>query len=172
MLKDSLNELIATYPNFPKEGILFRDMMPVLENPEVFNELIASMSNLEISQKADAILAIDARGFLLGSAISLKLSKPLIVARKPGKLPGDIISQSYSLEYGSNSLSIQKNAIKPYKSFVIIDDLLATGGTVECVSKILSSQQKKVTGLNVVIELSELNGSSKFNFPVSSQVNY
>ena len=70
------------------------------------------------------------------------------------------------------ALSIQKNAIKPYKSFVIIDDLLATGGTVECVAKILSSQQKKVTGLNVVIELSELNGSSKFNFPVSSQVNY
>lgn len=172
MSKDSLTELIEAYPDFPKKGILFRDIMPVLQNSKIFGKLIEDMANLEISKNAEAVLAIDARGFLLGSAIALKLHKPLIVARKPGKLPGDLITESYNLEYGTNSLSIQKESIEPYKSFVIIDDLLATGGTVGCVASILKSRNKTITGLNVVIELSDLKGRSKLNFPVFNQVTY
>ena len=121
---------------------------------------------------ADSIIAIDARGFLLGSCISLKLNKPLILARKPGKLPGEIFTSSYALEYGENALSIQKEAIQKFNTFVIVDDLLATGGTVECVSNLLKSQGKEILGLNVVIELTEINGKNRFNFPTLSHVKY
>ena len=168
----SLENLIEAHEDFPKKDILFRDVLPILRNPEIFSSLIQEMSELEICKEADAILAVDARGFLFGSSLALKSFKPLVVARKPGKLPGEIITNNYSLEYGTNSLSIQKDSIKDYESFLIVDDLLATGGTVECVSKLLYSQDKKITGLSIVIELSELNGREKFNFPVISRITY
>ena len=168
----SLENLIEAHEDFPKEDILFRDVLPILRNPEIFSSLIQEMSELEICKAADAILAIDARGFLFGSSLALKSFKPLVVARKPGKLPGKIITNTYSLEYGTNSLSIQKDSINNYKSFLIVDDLLATGGTVEAVSKLLYSQDKEITGLSIIIELSELKGREKFNFPVISKITY
>ena len=168
----SLENLIEAHKDFPKEDILFRDVLPILRNPEIFSSLIQEMSELEICKAADAILAVDARGFLFGSSLALKSFKPLVVARKPGKLPGELITNKYSLEYGTNSLSIQKDSIKDYESFLIVDDLLATGGTVESVSKLLYSQDKKITGLSIVIELSELNGREKFDFPVISSISY
>ena len=126
------------------------------------------MSSKEIIQKADALIAIDARGFLFGSAIAFFASKPMIVARKPGKLPGELIQENYNLEYGSNSLSIQKEALNKFNSYVIVDDLLATGGTVDCASKLIRRNGKKVSGLITVIELIELGGRSNFDFPVQS----
>ena len=96
----------------------------------------------------------------------------MIVARKPGKLPGELVTKKYTLEYGENSLSIQKKALKKYNSFAIIDDLLATGGTVNCVSELLNNYDKKVVGLLVVAELSKLNGKSRFNFPVESYISF
>ena len=168
----SLENLIEAHEDFLKKDILFRDVLPILRNPEIFSSLIQEMSELEICKAADAILAVDARRFLLGSPLALKSFKPLVVARKPDKLPGEIITNNYSLEYGTNSLSIQKDSIKDYKSFLIVDDLLATGGTVESVSKLLYSQDKKITGLSIVIELSELNGREKFDFPVFSKMTY
>ena len=92
----------------------------------------------------------------------------MIVARKPGKLPGHILTREYDLEYGKNSLSIQSNAVKKFNSFVIVDDLLATGGTVNCVSKLLQGQGKKILGLITFAELDKLKGRSKFDFPVQS----
>ena len=172
MLSSRLDQLIKTYVDFPKKGILYRDVLPVLSDPKVYSELIDKMSSSSICKEADAVVAIDARGFLFGSGIALNLSKPMILARQPGKLPGNIISNSYELEYGSNSLSIQKDELSNHKKFVIIDDLLATGGTAECVSNILLSLEKIVLGLSVVIELSDLNGKGKFNFPVISQICY
>ena len=130
------------------------------------------MSNNFICKEAETILAIDARGFIFGSAIALNLSKPLILARKPGKLPGKLTTNKYELEYGTNSLSIQDESMKDHDNFVIIDDLLATGGTVESVSKILKMQNKKILGLSVVVELEALKGKNKFNFPVISEVQY
>ncbi len=168
----SFENLIEAHKDFPKEDILFRDVLPILRKPEIFSSLIQEMSELKICKEADAILAIDARGFLFGSPLALKSFKPLVVARKPGKLPGDLITNTYSLEYGTNSLSIQKNSINDYKSFLIVDDLLATGGTVESVSKILYSQNKSITGLSIIVELSELNGRGKFDFPVISKITY
>jgi len=172
MLEQSLKKFIESYQDFPTKGILFRDLTPVFRNPNIFNELVSEMANLKIYKETEAIIAIDARGFLLGSPIALTLNKPLILARKPGKLPGEIFSKNYDLEYGKNSLSIQKEAIQNYDSFLIVDDLLATGGTVSCVSNLIISQGKEIKGLNVVIELMDLKGKEKFDFPVISHVKY
>ena len=163
-------ELIESYKDFPKKGINFKDVLGIMQDPKTFKELILTMSSSEIIKNADAIISIDARGFIFGSAISLVASKPMIVARKPGKLPGELFKKEYKLEYGENSLCVQKKALQKYNSFAIVDDLLATGGTVNCVSKILENNQKKITGLMVVIELKKLEGRIKLNFPVESSV--
>ena len=105
-----LIKFIDTYKDFPDKGIEFKDVLGIIQEPKIFKELILNMSSSQIIKNAEAIISIDARGFIFGSAISLQASKPMIVARKPGKLPGEIIKQNYKLEYGVNSLSIQKNA--------------------------------------------------------------
>ena len=167
-----LKELISTYKDFPKKGINFKDVLEITQDPHVFNELIIKMSSSQFLKKSDAIISIDARGFIFGSAIALQSSKPMIVARKPGKLPGEIVTEKYKLEYGENSLSIQKNSLKKYNSFAIVDDLLATGGTVDCVANLLKRNDKKVLGLLTVVELVTLKGRSKFNFPVESSISF
>ena len=96
----------------------------------------------------------------------------MVVARKPGKLPGEIFTEKYNLEYGENSLSIQKSSLKKYNSYVIVDDLLATGGTVECVANLLKSNDKRISGLLTVVELLKLKGRNKFNFPVESSISF
>ena len=169
-MTENLKDYIKDYINFPKSGIIFKDILPLLQYPDVFSRVIEEMSSSQIFKNADAILSIDARGFIFGTAISFYLSKPMIVARKPGKLPGKLISRNYDLEYGSNSLAIQVDAIKPYKSFAIVDDLLATGGTIKCVSEMLKDSGKEISGLSVVIELGELDGRNKFKFPVESNI--
>ena len=166
----NLKELISTYKDFPRKGIEFKDVLGIIQEPEIFKELILKMSSSRIIKNAEAIISIDARGFIFGSAISLQASKPMIVARKPGKLPGELLSQEYSLEYGKNSLSIQQNALKKYHSYAIVDDLLATGGTVGCVTKLLESKDKEIVGLLVVIELMKLEGRLKLNFPIESSI--
>ena len=163
-------ELIDTYKDFPKKGIDFKDVLGIIQEPLVFKELILKMSASEIIENAEAIISIDARGFIFGSAISFQASKPMIVARKPGKLPGELFKEDYILEYGKNSLFVQKKALQKYNSYAIVDDLLATGGTVNCVSKLLESNQKEVSGLLIVVELIKLKGRSKFNFPVESSL--
>ncbi len=163
-------DLILTYKDFPKKGIDFKDVLEILQYPDIFNELILKMSSNQFLKNAEAIISIDARGFIFGSAVALESSKPMIVARKPGKLPGHLFTRDYDLEYGKNSLSIQKNALKKFNSFVIVDDLLATGGTVNCVSKLLQEQNKDIRGLITVVELSKLEGRSKLDFPVHSIV--
>tara|TARA_B100001027_G_scaffold210689_1_gene178105 strand:+ start:298 stop:810 length:513 start_codon:yes stop_codon:yes gene_type:complete len=165
-----LEDLIFTYKNFPKRGIDFKDVLEILQYPDIFQDLILKMSSNQLLKNAEAILSIDARGFIFGSAVALESSKPMIVARKPGKLPGQLSTREYDLEYGKNSLSIQSNALKKFNSYVIIDDLLATGGTVDCVSRLLQDQRKEVLGLITVVELKKLKGRLKLNFPVNSMV--
>ena len=167
-----LEELISTYKDFPKKGIYFKDVLEIMQEPKVFNELIFKMSSSKILKKSEAIISIDARGFIFGSAIALQSSKPMIVARKPGKLPGELVTEEYNLEYGENSLSIQKNSLKKYNSYAIVDDLLATGGTVDCVANLLKRNGKKILGLLTVVELVNLNGRSKFKFPVESLITF
>ena len=167
-----LEDLILTYKDFLKKGIDFKDVLGILQEPIVFKELIFKMSESKIIKNSDAIISIDARGFIFGSAISLQSSKPMVVARKPGKLPGEIVKQSYSLEYGENSLSIQKKALLEYNSFAIVDDLLATGGTVKCVGNLLKKQNKSISGLLVVIELADLLGRKQLEFEVESIISF
>ena len=163
-----LHDLISTYKDFPKKGIEFKDVLEIIQDPNIFRELIIKMSSSEILKNSEAIISIDARGFIFGSAIAFYSSMPMITARKPGKLPGEIVEQKYHLEYGNNSLSIQKRSLKKYNSYIIVDDLLATGGTVNCVSNLLKANNKKVSGLLTVVELYSLGGRLKFDFPVES----
>ena len=172
MLSERLKNTIQDYPNFPKKGILFKDISPIISNPELFEELIDKMSKYPVFKDTDAIIAIDARGFIFGSTIAQKVKKPLILARKKGKLPGLLVDESYGLEYGKDTLSIQELAIASLKKFVIVDDLLATGGTARCVIDMLKEKNKDVLALSVVIELLDLKGSDLVGIPVISEVKF
>ena len=165
---EKLENLIKTYYDFPKKGIAFKDLLGIIQDSEVFRELILRMSSNQVIKNSEAIISIEARGFIFGSAISLQASKPMIVARKPGKLPGEIFQEDYSLEYGNNSLCVGKEALEKFGSYAIVDDLLATGGTVDCVTRLINKGGKKVSGLLTVVELIELNGRSRFDFPVET----
>ena len=172
MLPENLKGYIREYPDFPKKGILFRDVSPILSEPQIFAELIKKMSARKIYKKSEAIVAIDSRGFIFGSAIANSLNIPLVLARKKNKLPGKLIEKDYGLEYGKDSLSIQLEAIQKYKSFVIVDDLIATGGTAKCVFDLLKSERKIIVGLNVVIELTSLEGKKDLQCPVYSEIKF
>ena len=170
LFEEKLLNLFGSYKDFPKPGIVFCDILPVLRDRDIFTELIENMVKSDSLSNSDAIVAIDARGFIFGTAIAIETKKPLICARKPGKLPGELISSTYKLEYGENTLCLQKDSIKNYQSFEIIDDLLATGGTASCVEKMLINQGKKVNGLSIVVELKELNGRENLSCKVNSQL--
>ena len=163
-----LESLIKTYYDFPKKGIAFKDILGIIQDPEVFRELIFKMSSNRLIKNSEAIISIEARGFIFGSAISLHASKPMLVARKPDKLPGDLFKENYNLEYGKSSLSIQKEALKKFSSYAIVDDLLATGGTINCVNKLVEKSGKQVLGCVTVIELLDLKGRDYLGFPVES----
>ena len=166
----NLENLIKTYNDFPQKGIAFKDILGIMQDPEVFRELILKMSSNKVIKSSEAIISIEARGFIFGSAISLQTSKPMVVARKPGKLPGELIKENYYLEYGKSTLSIQKESLEKFNSYVIIDDLLATGGTIECVANLIRKSGKEVIGSVTVVELVELSGRCRFNFPVESML--
>ena len=165
---EKLESLIKTYYDFPKKGIAFKDILGIIQDPDVFRELIFKMSSNHVIKDSEAIISIEARGFIFGSAISLQACKPMIVARKPAKLPGDLIQENYNLEYGKSSLSIQKGALDKFSSFAIVDDLLATGGTINCVARLLENSGKKISGCITVVELLDLRGRSKLGMPVES----
>ena len=110
----NLQDLIQTYKDFPKKGISFKDVLEIVQEPEIYKDLIFRMSSSKIIKNSEAIISIDARGFIFGSAIALMSSKPMIVARKPGKLPGDLFEENYCLEYGEGSLSIQKKSLQKF----------------------------------------------------------
>ncbi len=172
MTNSDIRECIKSYQDFPKKGILYRDVLPLLQEPELLSQVTNELSSIPMCKEADAIIGIESRGFIFGTAIATSLSKPLILARKPGKLPGNVITKSYDLEYGSTSLSIQKDSLDRYNKYVIVDDLLATGGTVESIISILSSEQKIISGVCVVIELLGLGARGKCSAEVYSMISY
>ena len=165
-----LADFIPTYKDFPKKGIYFKDVLEIVQEPEIFRELIIKMSSNKIIKNSEAIVSIDARGFIFGSAIAFQSSKPMIFARKPGKLPGELFKQNYELEYGENTISIQKKALSKYNSYSIVDDLIATGGTAKSVADLLSKEGKTITGLMTVVELEEFKIREKIHFPVDSMI--
>ena len=172
MVSERLKNSIKDYPDFPVKDIIFKDISPMLCDPELFSDLVDKISKYPFFKYADAIIAIDARGFIIGSAIAKVVKKPLVMARKKNKLPGLLIESNYGLEYGKDILSIQESAIEKFKKFVIVDDLLATGGTAKCVYDMLKIKKKEILALTVVIELTFLKGAKNFDIPVYSEVKY
>ena len=167
-----IENLIKTYYDFPKKGIAFKDVLEIIQDSEVFRELIIKMSSNQVIKNSEAILSIEARGFIFGSAISFQSSKPMVVARKPGKLPGELVQEKYNLEYGKNSLSIQKEALNRFNSYVIVDDLLATGGTARATAHLVEQLGGTVHSFAFVIELSFLNGAKTLSAPTYSLLSY
>ena len=163
-------EYITNYADYPQKGIIFKDLLGILREPKIFRGLIERMASSQEIQSSDAILAIEARGFIFGSAIALISGKPMIVARKPNKLPGELIMKEYDLEYGSNTLAIQKNSIEKFQRFSIVDDVLATGGTAKCASDLIISAGKEVVGFCMVVEIKSLSGRKQLDRPVNSQL--
>ena len=163
-------EYISNYADYPQKGVIFKDLLGILRDPNIFRNLIERMASSKEIQDSDAVLAIEARGFIFGSAIAFHSGKPMVVARKPNKLPGELIMKKYDLEYGTNKLAIQKKSIDKYHKFIIVDDVLATGGTAKCVSDLLTSVGKKTVAYSIVVEIESLNGRKNLESPVISQV--
>lgn len=156
-----LKQLIRNIPDFPKPGIQFKDIESITENPEAFAYVIEQFAQASREHKIDKILALDARGFLFGSALAYVQKLPLVMARKKGKLAGECVSESYALEYGDAEVELQKTAIKSTDKVLIIDDLLATGGTAKAAASLVSKVGASVALFAFVIELDDLNGRSQ-----------
>ena len=165
-----LKKYIADIQDFPKKGILFRDISPLLANGKAMKYAVSLFEKESLD--ADLIVGPDARGFIFGTPVSSNLEKPFVMIRKKGKLPGELISKDYELEYGFKTLEIQKNAIKPGDKVVIIDDLLATGGTTQAIVDLLEELQAKVLKIVVLIELVDLKGREKIKTPIVSFLKY
>jgi adenine phosphoribosyltransferase len=149
---------VRAVPDFPEPGVLFRDITPLLADPAAFETAIAALTRYVQSRTPDRIIAIESRGFLFGAPIADRLGLPLVPVRKPGKLPAAVMSVEYSLEYGSGSLDIHTDALRPGESAVIVDDLLATGGTAGAAVSLVEMIGGRVAGLCFLIELVGLGG--------------
>lgn len=168
-----LKEKIRVIDNFPVEGISFKDITTLISDGEALREAINQIVEHLKDKKIDVIVGPEARGFIFGVPAAYALGIGFIPVRKPGKLPGEIISVNYGLEYGEDELQIHKDAIKPGQRVAIVDDLLATGGTVEGVAKLIEQAGGEVASLDFVIELTELNGKDKLKgYDVLSLVKY
>ena len=167
---EDLKKWIKSYPDFPSKGILFRDISPLLAEPKALSLLKDRFIAIK-PLNADYVAGIDARGFLFCTLVAENLGLGALMIRKPNKLPGELIEKSYELEYGSNSLTVQKKDLGG-KSIVIVDDLLATGGSMQCSKELLESLGANVLAGAVVIELKSLKGSSTLNMPIISLINY
>lgn len=158
-----LKKYVYDIPNFPKEGILFRDITPLLNNGEAYSYVIDLMVNYAKKVGATKIAAPEARGFLFGCAVASKLKLPFVPVRKPGKLPRETIEVKYDLEYGTNTICIHKDAINENDKVLIVDDLLATGGTVNAAKKLIEDSKGEVVGFIFLVELVDLKGRDLLN---------
>lgn len=160
-----LESFIRTIPNYPKEGIMFKDITPLLNNANAFKAAIDEMANKLSSINFNTIVGIESRGFIFGAALAYQMNKPFVPVRKRNKLPYEVYSMEYELEYGSDILEIHKDALRPNDPVLIVDDLLATGGTVSAVEKLVALAGGEVRAIAFLIELSFLKGRSKINCP-------
>ena len=159
---------VAVYEDFPNPGISFKDLSPLYTSPEIMEIITNHFHSILKERNPDCIIGCDARGFILGTYLAKSLHLPLILARKPGKLPGEILSKKYDLEYGSAELQIQKHIISKYKSPVIADDVLATAGTVKAITDMLNSINIGVNSYVFISEIEGLKGRSRLNSDVFS----
>ena len=170
---DSIADRIRDVPDFPKKGILFKDITPVLSDIDTLRASIKEMAAPFMDLEIDVVVGIESRGFIFGAPIADVLDCSFVPVRKPGKLPWKTESVSYELEYGTDALEIHEDAITEGQNILIIDDLLATGGTAEATCKLVSKLGGNIKGLSVLIELEALNGRKRLNpYNVHSLVQY
>lgn len=170
---DSIADRIRDVPDFPKKGILFKDITPVLSDIDTLRASIKEMATPFMDLEIDVVVGIESRGFIFGAPIADVLDCSFVPVRKPGKLPWKTESVSYELEYGTDALEIHEDAITEGQNILIIDDLLATGGTAEATCKLVSKLGGNIKGLSVLIELEALNGRKRLNpYNVHSLVQY
>lgn len=157
----ALKRAIRDVPDFPKKGIVFKDITPILRDPKLFHAAVELFAERHVHKLLDAIVAIDARGFLFGAAVAYKLGLGIVPIRKKGKLPHETIEHSYDLEYGSNTVAIHTDALHPGQRVVLVDDLLATGGTAQAAAHLVEKLGAKVVEIDFLIELAFLKGREK-----------
>jgi len=168
-----LKDYIRGVPGFPKPGILFRDITPLLADKRALRETINLLSSKFKNKKIEVVVAAEARGFILGGAVAHKLNAGFAPVRKKGKLPWETYSTDYSLEYGVDSLEIHKDAFKPGARVLVLDDLLATGGTVKAIVDLVKQIGGKIVGVCFLIELTDLRGRDKLKgYPLYSLIKY
>lgn len=167
-----LRNYVRDVPNFPKEGIIFRDIAPLLADVEAFNHAIDLISKPWLDEDITAIGMLDARGFIFGTAVAMDLGLPFFMIRKPGKLPGPTLGDVYSLEYGHNSLSISKDAFEEGAKILLVDDVLATGGSAAAAARLIHHNKGEVVGLATLMELTYCKGRSVFKHPITSCLVY
>ena len=168
-----LSKYIADIQDFPEPGVLFRDVTPLLQDKDAYKEAIDRFVAWAKDLNVDIVAGPEARGFLFGCPVAYSLNAGFVPVRKPGKLPRETISEEYDLEYGTNEVFIHADSIKPGQNVIIIDDLLATGGTVEATIKLIERLQGKVVGIAFLIELEALEGRKKLEgYNVLSMLKY
>jgi len=167
-----LKQHIATVPDFPKPGILFYDISTLIAHPEAWQTTIRRLRDEVTAHQPDILACVESRGFLVASPLAVELGLGFFMIRKKGKLPGKTRPYTYDLEYGSDTIEIQEGAIKPGQRVVILDDLLATGGTLAASTELLRQCGADVRGAACIIELTFLNGRDRLNLPISTLVSY
>lgn len=169
----NLKDYIANVEGFPKEGIIFRDITPLMADGKAFKHATNKLTDYAKSKGATLIVGPEARGFIFGCPVASDLELGFVPVRKPGKLPRETVSESYALEYGTNELAIHKGDIKPGSKVVIIDDLLATGGTIKATINLVEHQGAEVVGIGFLIELKDLNGRALLkDYDIISLITY
>ena len=168
-----ISAYIRDVPDFPKPGILFKDITPLLQNGPAFRQLIDDWKKRFEGQNVDAILGVDARGFIFGTALAYAMALPFVPVRKKGKLPHDTISEDFDLEYGTDTLEIHVDAVSEGQRVVLVDDLLATGGTMAAAVRLVEKLGGEIVEIAFVVELAFLNGRRLLgDRPVSSLIQY
>lgn len=162
MDKETLRKNLREIPDFPKPGILFYDVTTLFKNPECLNGLIDDLYELYKDKGITKVVGIESRGFILGGALAARLGAGFVMARKPGKLPAEVIEESYAKEYGTDTIQLHKDSIDENDVILLHDDLLATGGTMAATHRLVKKAGAKKTYINFVIELKGLNGRSVF----------
>lgn len=156
-----LEKSIRNIPDFPKPGILFRDVTTLIQNKEAFKKAIELLSKKYIGKRIDKVVGVEARGFIFGAAVAYKIGAGFVPVRKKGKLPHKTIATTYALEYGTDTLEIHQDAIAPGEKVLVIDDLLATGGTVKAATELVEGLKGKIIGIAFLVELTDLKGKDK-----------
>lgn len=168
-----LSAKIRDVPDFPKDGILFKDVMPLIADAEYFAESIRRLAEWSRPREPDVILGAEARGFIFGGALAYELGAGFVPARKPGKLPWETVEATYDLEYGTDSLQVHRDAVAPGAKVVVLDDVLATGGTAKAKCELVEQLGATVVGVVFLIELTFLNGRERLNgYDVHALVQY